>query len=824
MNKYLLTLALTGITLGASAAVITPEEALLRLGSSPSLKSLNGEKIAPKLVHTEVTQEGSPAIYVFNKGNKAGYLLLSADDQARPLLGYCDEGSFNEENMPPQMKWWLSEYTRQIQMMSQNSSTQSKAKVSAVTRADREPIAPMIQTKWDQGEPYNLMCPKSGTVYTYTGCVATCMAQIMNYWKYPEVGQGTISYNCESLGKRLALNFSQRKIEWDKMLDTYLPGQYTKEQSDAVAYLMKAAGYSVKMDYSTESSGALAMNIANGFVKYFNYDGNIRYEMRELYSPSQWEQMMYDNLKNVGPIPYGGGSLLGGGHSFVLDGYDGNGMFHFNWGWSGMSDGYFALDALNPASLGAGGGSGGGYNFTQDAVLGIQPPTGQPVTPQPVVITQTGSLAGRVTSEGVLQLVIWGSGEGLWVNYNPQTMDVFFGMLIEPQGDTPGTAQGVKVYPDSFTLRGGEGIYVDRMEPTVDLNALNLADGTYKVSAAFSLKDDPDNWTPIRNCYSYYTYVIVKKTGSKYEVTVEPIPEMVLDIEAKSKLYDGCLNKFYIEVKNDSDWEVSKGFAPAFLIDTDEGKSLAFMGESVRLTIPAHSVVSHEWSTTLTQFAQLSIGSLGLQLDMCVFDEEAYDFYIDPDGNYVTLNARPALPTVSAASLPMINNADMTETEEQVSETESAKVYLVKDPSNIETVQRYKVDNGYFAYTVMMCVIQEIEVDGQIQSAIINYAGEPTFISSNRIQTLRANISFPSAEPGVYYYIAPAYLYAGMYFVPIGTYKSWFRLDTTDVKEIQAEEIGDGQIYNLQGIALGKDLDILPAGLYIRNGKKILKR
>ena len=136
-------------------------------------------------------------------------------------------------------------------------------------------IAPMIKTKWDQVEPYYNQCPMVGTNRTYTGCVATAMAQVLKYWNYPEVGTGSISYECEDISKRLSMNFALRKFDWENMSDTYVPGQYTETEADAVAYLMKACGYAVKMNYNTESSGALAMNIASGLKKYLGYDQNI---------------------------------------------------------------------------------------------------------------------------------------------------------------------------------------------------------------------------------------------------------------------------------------------------------------------------------------------------------------------------------------------------------------------------------------------------------------------------------------------------------------------------------------------------------------------
>lgn len=267
------------------------------------------------------------------------------------------------------------------------------------------------------------------------------------------------------------------------MIDTYLPGQYTEAQADAVAYLMKAAGYSVKMDYAQDSSGALAMNIANGLRKYFNYDSNIFYTLREYYSATQWAQMIYDNLKNVGPLLYGGGSMLGGGHSFVCDGYDGNGYFHFNWGWSGMSDGYFSLDALNPSSLGSGGGGGGGYNFTQDAVFGIQPPTGKPTEDRPLAVTQMGSLFGQI-SGSTLAFGLFVQEGAAWVNYNPTDMKVQFGAIIEPLGETQGEKKFTLISDKRYNIVPGYGADPNTMKPQVNLNDLNLADGKYKFTIA----------------------------------------------------------------------------------------------------------------------------------------------------------------------------------------------------------------------------------------------------------------------------------------------------------------------------------------------------
>ena len=483
------------MALTAGAATVSPEEALAR-ACADSHRVASRINLSPVLAHTAISDEGRNAVYVFNNPGRSGYMLLAADDVAYPLLAYADSGSFDPDSIPESMQWWLDEYSRQIDWAVAHGARTAQQK----TTADRTPVAPMLSTCWDQDEPFNNQCPLSGGLRTYTGCVATAMAQVMKYWNYPERGTGTITYTPASLGKKYTLNLENRAFEWDKMRDTYLPGRYSDEEADAVAYLMKACGYAVKMDYGLESSGALAMNIREGMVKYFGYDANAYYTMRMYYSPSEWEELIYTNLAETGPVIYGGLSQLGGGHSFVCDGYDGEGFFHFNWGWTGISNGYFSLDAISPDALGSGGGSGGGYNFSQDAVLGIQPPTGQPEISRQPALTQLGSLTAEL--DGSLMTINLDSQLGaMWINYNPETIDVRFGVCFESESDT--------IYADAdsrdWKIPAGYGTTPSGLKPRVELSDLDLAEGSYTVSLVtrdISLEDS--QWQPTLVPYGFY--------------------------------------------------------------------------------------------------------------------------------------------------------------------------------------------------------------------------------------------------------------------------------------------------------------------------------
>lgn len=365
MKKTLLSIAaLTAIGSSAYAEMLQPEEALSRaLGAAPS-KVASLQEAQTKLVFTANDEVGLPAVYVFNTQN--GYCVVAADDMAHPLLGYADS-AFDPANMPPSLKYWLGEYSRQIDWARQNGA---KAPSKQVWQ-DFDPISPICTTTWNQSEPYNNMCPEyeSGK-RCITGCVATAMAQVMKAHNWPDVGVGHKSYPCDGIGKILSINFASKPFVWDKMLNNY-NNNPTDEEKDAVALLMKACGYSVEMNYTSGACGAQSKNVAIALPKYFKYDNGIQYQLRDFYDLREWQTMIYNELKEGRPVYYSG-SNSEAGHAFVCDGYNGDGYFHINWGWNGASDGYFLLTGLDPAEQGLGG-SSAGYNNWQEAVLNVKP-------------------------------------------------------------------------------------------------------------------------------------------------------------------------------------------------------------------------------------------------------------------------------------------------------------------------------------------------------------------------------------------------------------------------------------------------------------------
>ncbi len=337
-----------------------------------------------------VTSEGD-SYYVFNVGQQNGFVIVSGDDRAPEILGYSDSGTFDTQTIPENMRAWLQAYAEQIQLLDQ---VESPAAARAATPARETPwtaIAPLIQTKWDQKKPYNAKLPKfvNGSDCV-TGCVATAMAQVLYYvasksnFTFPLATTKAIdSYDCKTNwsghGKIHVSTVPITNFNWGNMKLVYTES----ETNDAVADLMLCCGASVKMDYRNSANGgsqASSSNVPEAFQTYFGFDQSVRHIKRSYYGIDEWESIIYEELKNGRPVLYGGQTSRNSGHEFICDGYDGNGLFHFNWGWAGNHNGYFVLWTANPNGTGTGASSGyDGYSMKQDAVIGIQKPSGEQI-------------------------------------------------------------------------------------------------------------------------------------------------------------------------------------------------------------------------------------------------------------------------------------------------------------------------------------------------------------------------------------------------------------------------------------------------------------
>lgn len=347
--------------LSVSAGEVTQQEALLKAQRFMQGKQLmlNKQLNQSQTQIRRVPQKNAAAFYVFNVENEGGFVIVSGDDRTAEILGYSEHGSLTLDDAPENVKWWLSEYEREITYL----LTSDNAIVAQPRKAaDNQKIPALVKTQWDQTAPYHNQCPTIGGTRCYTGCVATAMAQIMKYHQWPATtGRGSHSYTWN--GQTLSMNFSTTTFDWKNMLDTYTSSASTTAQN-AVATLMYACGVSVNMDYGTNASGAYSGDAAVALRQYFDYDAT--YVSRDNYSAAEWNELVYNELAHQRPVFYSGSSTTGG-HAFICDGYDANGYFHINWGWGGWCDGNFLLSNLDSQ------GDGNGYNSAQYIIYGIRP-------------------------------------------------------------------------------------------------------------------------------------------------------------------------------------------------------------------------------------------------------------------------------------------------------------------------------------------------------------------------------------------------------------------------------------------------------------------
>ena len=332
------------------------------------------------------TSQSYDAYYVFNAKGNDGFVIVSGDDRTDEILCYSEHGHLDVDQAPENMKWWLNELARQIEALG-TSLEAAPHRTSAVA------IEPLIKSKWNQYAPYNYMCP-DGNYVDYnesgydtgnrcvTGCVATAMAQVMYYWKWPKTCPSLDGY--EVVEGKVLQNLPSTTFKWDKMLDTYGRNE-TGTSADAVAELMRYCGQAVHMGYSPNGSGAAVS--AHIMASIFQYSPNCHNIIRDGFSISRWESIIYDELANQRPVLYDG-FTSDSGHQFIVDGYDGAGLFHFNWGWGGYGDCYGVLSLADPY------GNGNGYQYSQSAIIGVKPVEdgeeiqpmmiGEIDTPQPV--------------------------------------------------------------------------------------------------------------------------------------------------------------------------------------------------------------------------------------------------------------------------------------------------------------------------------------------------------------------------------------------------------------------------------------------------------
>ena len=484
--------------------------------------------------------------YIFNATNNRGFVLVSAEDRTTPILGYSTNGNIDLDNIPDNLRYWLESYAAQLKAIEEGTPA---ATPRAKTRSVRENIEPLLSTTWNQSEPYNLMCP-DGSYVDYdeegynannrcvTGCVATAVAQVMYFHKWPQ--QQVPAIPSYSLNRTINIHeLPATTFEWNKMKTTYKANE-TDESAYAVAKLMRYVGQACMMGYTPGSSSAHIHT--DMMVSTFGYSKKIHKLDRDGYTTTQWEDMVYNELANNRPVLYSGDNNNGGGHQFVCDGYK-DGLFRLNWGWGSWLDGYFVLSIADPHGEQGIGGSTGAYSYGQDAVFNFMPAEENEEDTPPILKSvvntniSTTNYTRTSANENFTGVSLSGSFR-VSNRYIPTTTfsaEVGWGLYQNEQ-----LKQYISNWNDVFDTRNlpESSYYTYSNRTTAAEFGANLPDGKYQLRQIFRKADTNDDWTLMDSYGSNYLVAEINgntltvrawdSSNSVFSVNSISVPDMIM--------------------------------------------------------------------------------------------------------------------------------------------------------------------------------------------------------------------------------------------------------------------------------------------------------
>lgn len=514
--------------------------ALETLSNMPTAGNTTGVKAKSAISRGQIQQLDSTRQMSVMGYAGGGFVIMSRDSRMDAVLAYGDT-SYDKDNDNPGFNWWKQAMEESINYYLSTGKQMPKAAPSGSHKG----VAQLLTTQWGQSTPYNNKAPKYGTTNYPIGCVATAMAQVMNYHEYPDKGVGLMTWRYKTYDadgnqtgtKQGSAVFSAANgYQWSNMLDTYT-GSYTTAQASAVANLMWNCAASVTMDFNPSGSGSYAFRAADALRQYFKYNPYIRFYMRTWMPIDEWMNIIYTELDNNRPLLYGGQSSSGG-HEFVCDGYNTDGKVHINWGWDGSQDGYFNVSSLN------------GFSSGQDLVAVTEPDDGGKYFS---LFGFGGDFSASVYSGKILKLTV---PYAYNIDFNS-----FSGTFAVIAADTVTGKQTVLAQTASVSVDGhGTDLYYHGTTPSfsnVDLS--DLADGTYRLYIASKGATSPEinkvtytwsdtDWQPVRSNENNNSSVIVTigdgKLSVKDEKNANWVVTAISEIPVQKSLGDGLVRVY----------------------------------------------------------------------------------------------------------------------------------------------------------------------------------------------------------------------------------------------------------------------------------------
>ena len=494
MKKFLFVLTCLMMSVMMQAGDVSRQEALEKARQFMPNKEFEQQ---------ESSQRKAPGIgsmnspyYVFNAENNGGFVIVSGDDRTEAILGYADKGELDVENAPDNVKWLLDYYDKVITAMGklpENSDEQVSTRRKAMAKvAAKKTIEPLLKTQWGQMEPYNKYCPEINGVRYPTGCVATAIAQIVNYNKWPKgLTNATEKYISRTINISMPA-MEPTSFDWDNMTD------------DDIARLMLYCGYGAKIDYNEDGSGGYDGDVECAFIDIFGYSKGYRLLNRIGYSDSDWEQAIYQELAEGRPMYYSG-EVEKSGHAWVVDGYE-NGRFHCNWGWYGELDGYFLLTGLTTD------GDLISFNKYQMAGICIQPPANSHNIRRPkLFVTETYCSPQDVSRENSTKNFPEIQYHCTLTNELEQDFDLSIGYGLFCDNEliqVLSQEQHTFAAGESYTYRGDTEIKKD------------IVDGSYRI-VAICREKETDDWLMATGSYSHCFKLEIHENS----LSLRPVPD-----------------------------------------------------------------------------------------------------------------------------------------------------------------------------------------------------------------------------------------------------------------------------------------------------------
>ncbi len=763
-RNIILSVVLILSAIAASAAPITSTQAAKNLRNF--LYGSSDMKFSRGPITMVTPDEGIQPYYIFNIGNDGGFVILSGDDAACPVLGYSYKGHFDVNNVPVNMQSWLDGYASSIKELQKRNLPKTVHRVYELEYWEK--IPQLIKSEWNQLYPYNEFCPdfNDGNGHRPTGCVATAMAQVMYYHKWPADETAKIPeykfIDEEFLGgdgsERIIEALEPTVFDWDSMTDTY-DYYSSKKSQDAVAELMKYVGHSVRMMYGVNASGAYSENIAMSLITFFGYRNTARLLYRGNYnSQKEWEKIMYDELAEGRPILYSGVTKKEEGHQFVCDGYE-KGYFHINWGWGGQSDGYFKLEILDPLNQGTGGaGSGMAFSEAQSAVIGVQKPLANDCM-------KVGSFSANIGETGYFNIAL--------NNSRKNNIALQFDLKLPEGVSIPNDGEGT---PRVSLIR----TRFEKNSHKVDVN--RLADGNYRF-----IIYSPSN-SLIKGTRGSILNVIVKLSAS---MTKGVYPAQISNVVL-------CNNKFQsIDIKG-CDFNIEAQGETLLLGDADKN------GKVEQADVDA------------------IVGSIMYE-NPASFDFKLAD--VDADGMLDVSDVMQTLDIILSNN-GSDRNIVATETDKNDRLYLEFKDYALRLMFKNNTVcKALQFDVTIPAEININDVVASARISGfnvlfkQIATGkyrIIIFSSESANVKDSEGELAQVISDTDVTEAKISNVIAVT-----------SDLRKLLLADTdyklpTGIEEISADEDLTTQIYTLQGVRVDKDVNRLERGIYVINGKKIV--